>query len=73
MYMSKEDSALNNQQGLIFLSLRIFGQRFGRYVLPPSSGICRTRELSWNFELRPLLNPQGSSVLIPFAITRYKC
>ena len=26
-----------------------------------------------NFELRPLLNPLGSSVLIPLAITGYKC
>ena len=26
-----------------------------------------------NFELRPLLNPQGSPVLIPLAITGYKC
>ena len=65
---------------LIFLSLRVFGllssslllfpQRFGRYVLRPSSGVCRTREPSWNFELRPLLNP--NPVLIPLAITGYK-
>ena len=46
---------------LIFLSLRIFGllsssllfpQRFGWYVLRPSSGVCRTRDSSRNFELR---------------------
>ena len=41
------------------------------YALRPSSG--RTREPSRNFELRPLWNPRGSSVLIPFAITGYKC
>ena len=28
-----------------------------RYVLRPSSGVCRTREPSRNFEPRPLLNP----------------
>ena len=65
-----------------FLSLRVFGlssslflfpPRFGWYVLRPSSGVCRTREPSRNFELRPLLNPRGSPVLIPLAITGYKC
>ena len=66
-----------------FLSLRVFGllsstlllfpKRFGRYVLWPFSGVCRTRERSRNFELRPLLNPRGSPVLIPLAITGYKC
>ena len=70
-------------QVFLFLSLRVFGllssslwlfpQHFGRYVLRPSSGVCRTRELSRNFELRPLLNPRGSPVLIPLAITGYKC
>ena len=55
-----------------FLSLFLFPQRFGRYVLRPSSGVCRTREPSRNFELRPLLNPWGSPVLIPLAITGYK-
>ena len=54
-------------------SVSTFSQRFGRYVLWPSSGVCRTREPSRNFELRPLLNPQGSPVLIPLAITGYKC
>ena len=49
-----------------FLSLRVFGQlssslllfpqRFDRHVLRPSSGVCRTREPSRNYELRPLLN-----------------
>ena len=39
----------------------------------PSSGVCRTREPSRNFELRLLLNPRGSPVLIPLAITGYKC
>ena len=68
----------------IFLSLRVFGLlssslllllfplHFGRYVLWPSSGVCRTQEPTWNFELCPLLNPRGSSVLIPLAITGYK-
>ena len=56
-----------------FLSLRVFGplssslmlfsQRFSRYVLRPSSGVCRTREPSRNFELCPLLN--RSSVKVP--------
>ena len=60
-----------HSQGMdVFLSLRVFGllssslllfpQRFSRYVLRPSSGVCRTREPSRNFELRPLLNPRGS-------------
>ena len=60
-----------------FLSLRVFGllssslfpQHFSRYVLRPSSGVCRTREPS----LCPLLNPRGSPVLITLAITGYKC
>ena len=34
-------------------------QRFGRYVLRPSSSVCRTREPSRNIELRPLLNIRG--------------
>ena len=65
-----------------FLSLRVFGlsssslllfpQRFARYVLRPL-GVCRTREPSRSFELRPLLNPRGSSVPIPLAIAEYKC
>ena len=38
-----------------------------------SSGVCRTREPSRNFELRPLSNLRGSPVLIPLAITRLKC
>ena len=54
---------------LLFLSLLLFAPRLGRYVLQPSSGVCRTREPSLNFELRPLLNPRGSSVLIPLTIT----
>ena len=59
--------------GLLSSSLLLFTQRFGRYVLRPSSGVCRTREPSRNFELRPLLKPRGSPVLIPLAITGYKC
>ena len=38
----------------------------------PSSGVFRTREPTQNFELRLLLNPQGSPVLILFARTGYK-
>ena len=37
--------------GLLFSSLFLFPQRFGRYVLWPSSGVCRTREPTRNFEL----------------------
>ena len=59
--------------GLSSSSLLLFSQRFGRYVLRPSSGVCRTREPSRNFELRTLLKPRGSPVLIPFAMTGYKC
>ena len=59
--------------GLLSSSLLLFPQRFGRYVLRSSSGVCRTREPSRNFELRPLLNPRGSPVLIQLAITGYKC
>ena len=65
---------MQQQQIFKFLSLRVFGllssslllfpQRFGRYVLRPSSGVCRTREPSRNFELRPLLKPRGSPVSI---------
>ena len=48
-----------------FLSLSVFGllssslfpQRFRRYVLRPFSCVCRTREPTRNFELRPWLNP----------------
>ena len=43
---------------LLSSSLLLFPQRFGRYVLRPSSGVCRTREPTRNFELRPLLNPR---------------
>ena len=59
--------------GLLSSSLFLFPQHFSGYVLWPSSGVCRTREPSRNFELRPLLNPQGSPVLIPLAMTGYKC
>ena len=51
----------------------LFPQRFGWYVLRPSSGVCQTQEPSWNFKQHPLLNPQGSPILIPLTITRYKC
>ena len=41
-----------------------------RPICPPAfSGVCRTREPSRNFELRPLLSPRGSPVLIPLGIT----
>ena len=59
--------------GLLSSSLLLFPQRFDRCVLQPSSGVCRTRKPSRNFELHPLLNPRGSSVLILLAITGYKC
>ena len=42
--------------GLLSSSLLLFPQRFHRYVFRPSSGVCRTREPSRNFELRPLWN-----------------
>ena len=58
---------------LLSSSLLLFPQHFGRYVLRPSSGVCRTREPSRNFKLCPLLKPQGLPVLIPLAITGYKC
>ena len=54
-------------------SLWLFPHRFGRHVLRPSSSVCRTLEPTWNFELRLLLNPLLSPVLIPLAITEYKC
>ena len=57
---------------LLSSSLLLFPQRFGRYIIRPSSGVRRTREPSRNFELRPLLNPWRSPVLIPLAITGYK-
>ena len=59
--------------GLVSPFLLLFPQRFGRYVPRPSSGACLTLEPSRNFELRPLLNPRRSPVLIPLAITGYKC
>ena len=54
-------------------SLLLIPQGFGRYVLQPSSRVCRTQEPTRKFELGPLLNPQVSSVQIPWAITGYKC
>ena len=57
--------------GLLSSSL-LFPQRFDQYVLWPSSGVWRTQEPTWNFELHPLLNPQGSPVLISLVITGYK-
>ena len=48
-----------NVFGLLSLSLLLFPQRFGWYVLRPSSGVCQTRESTRNFELRLLLNPRG--------------
>ena len=79
----KVGQALLIYQSTYHLSLRVFEllsssfllypQRFGRYVLRPSSGVCRTREPSWNFELRPLLKARELPVLIALAITGYKC
>ena len=39
---------------------------------PPSSGVCQTRDPAQNFELRHLLNPLGSPVLIPLSVN-YTC
>ena len=50
---------------LLSSSLLLFPHRFGRYAPRPSSDVCRTREPTQNFELRPLLNPQGPPVLVP--------
>ena len=36
--------------GLLSSSLLLFPQRFSRYIIRPSSGVCRTREPSPNFE-----------------------
>ena len=58
---------------LLSTSLLLLPQRSGRYVLRLSSGVCRSWEPTQNFELRTLLNPRGSPLLIPLAITRYKC
>ena len=58
---------------LLSSSLLLFPQCFGRYVLRPSSGVCRTQEPSRNFEVHPLLNPRGLPVQIPLTITGYKC
>ena len=33
--------------GILSLSLLLFPQRFGWYVLRPSSGVCQTQEPSW--------------------------
>ena len=49
---------------LLSSSLLLFSQRFGRYVLRPSSGVYRTREPTRNFELCPLLNPRLSKSFI---------
>ena len=59
--------------GLLSPSLLLFPQRFGRYVLQPSSGDCRTRESTRNFELCALFNPRWSPVLVLLAITGSKC
>ena len=40
----------------------------------PEEGTKQVFKVSfWNFGQRPLLNPQWSLVLIPLAITGYKC
>ena len=41
--------------GLLSSSLLSFPQRFGRYVVQPSSDVRRTQERTRNFKLRPLL------------------
>ena len=50
--------------GLLSSSLLLYSQHFGWYVLWSSSGVCRTWEPTWNFEPRPLFNPQELLVLI---------
>ena len=50
---------------------QLYSQRFGWYVLRPSSGVsCRTQEPTRDFEPGPLFNPRGSVVLIPLTTTR---
>ena len=44
---------------LLSSSLLLFPQRFGRYVRRPSSSVCRTREPTRKFELRPSVKPPG--------------
>ena len=48
--------------GLLSSSLLLFPQHFSRYVFRPSSGVCRTREPTWNFELRSSNFHVGSQV-----------
>ena len=56
---------------IVFI-FNVISKRFDRYVPQPSPGVCRTQEPSRNFELRPLLNPQESPVLVLLVITEYK-
>ena len=71
-YIMDKDKKLSLRVfGLLSSSLLVFSQRFCRYVHRPTSDVCRTREPLRNFELRPLLNPRGSPVLIPSAMTSY--
>ena len=66
---------------LLSSSLLLYSQRFDRCALRPSSGAycwtwepsCRNWESSQNFELNPLFNPRGWTVLIPLTMTGYKC
>ena len=44
---------------LLSSSLLLYSQRFGWYVLQPSSGVCQTQEPTQNFEPCPLFNPRG--------------
>ena len=59
--------------GLFSTCLLLFPQRFSWYVLWLSLCVLRTREHTRNFQLRPLLNPWGSPVLIPLVLTGFKC
>ena len=81
VFSPNEDIDFNNVAGVLqedilapylFLSLKIFVFIFIviSTMFWPSSGVCRTQEPSWNFGLRPLLNPRGSPVLIP---VKYSC
>ena len=57
--------------GLLSTSLLLFPQRFGRYILQPSSGVCRTWEPTWNFELYWIY--RGRLFWFSLTITGYKC
>ena len=57
---------------LVSSSSLLYSQRFGRYVLWTSLGVCQTQEPIRNFEPHPLFNPRRLLFLILLTITRYK-